>query len=307
MDSLADIGNTSLFELQRIVPAGSARVLLKLESDNPTGSMKDRVAVAMIEAALRDGRLSPGGTVVEYTGGSTGVSLAFVAEALGLKAHFVSSDAFSEEKLMMMRAHGAELTIIPSEGQGITGELIRAMIAEAERLSKVPGHWLCDQLNNKDGAAGYHPLGDELWAQSGQRVDAFVQSVGSAHSLHGIAAALRLDAPGLRVIAAEPAESAVLSGKPRGPHRIEGIGIGFIPPLWHPEAVDEILTATTAESMAMARRLRDTEGLFLGISTGLNVITALDVARRLGPKATVATLGVDSGLKYLSTELYGAE
>jgi cysteine synthase A len=304
MNSLADIGHTSLHELRRVVPAGSARVIIKLESDNPTGSMKDRVAKAMVEAALADGRLAAGGTVVEYTGGSTGTSLAFVAAALGLKAHLVSSDAFSEEKLAMMRAHGAELTIIPHQGRGITGELTHAMIAEAKRLAGAPGHWLCDQLNNRDAAAGYHPLGDELWEQSGHRLDAFVQSVGSAHSLHGASEALRRHDPRIRVIAAEPAESAVLSGKPKGAHQIEGIGIGFVPPLWNPKAVDEIFTATTHEAMAMGRRLRDDEGLFLGTSTGLNVIAALEVARRLGPAATVATIGIDSGLKYLSTALY---
>lgn len=303
---LTAIGNTPLVELRRVVPPGSARIVLKLESANPTGAMKDRVARAMVEAAMEDGRLAPGGTVVEYTGGTTGVSLAFVCAALGLKAHFVSSDAFSEEKLRTMRAFGAELTILPNGGRGITKELIRAMIAEAERLGKRPYHWLCDQLNNRDGEAGYVPLGDELWAQTGGRVDAFVQSVGSAHSLHGTTAALRRHDPQVRVIAAEPAESAVLSGKKPGTHRIEGIGIGFVPPLWRPDWVDEILTATTAESLGMARRLAEEEGVFVGTSTGLNVIAALDVARRLGPQATVATIAIDSGLKYLSTELFAS-
>lgn len=303
---LAAIGNTPLVQLRRVVPPGSARIVMKLESANPTGAMKDRVAKAMVEAALEDGRLAPGGTVVEYTGGTTGVSLAFVCAALGLKAHFVSSDAFSEEKLQTMRAFGAELTILPSQGKGITRELIKAMIAEAERLGKRPYHWLCDQLNNRDGEAGYFALGDELWAQSGGKVDAFVQSVGSAHSLHGTTAALRRHDPQVRVIAAEPAESAVLSGKKPGTHRIEGIGIGFVPPLWRPDWVDEILTATTAESLGMARRLAEEEGIFVGTSTGLNVIAALDVARRLGPQATVATIAIDSGLKYLSTELFAS-
>ncbi len=301
---LAAIGNTPLVQLRRIVPPGSARIVMKLESANPTGAMKDRVAKAMIEAALKDGRLAPGGTVVEYTGGTTGVSLAFVAAALGLRAHFVSSDAFSEEKLRTMRAFGAELTLVPSEGKRITKELINAMQAEAARIAARPGHWLCDQLNNRDGEAGYHPLGEELWEQAGGAVDAFVQSVGSAHSIHGTAYALRRRDPRVRIVAAEPAESAVLSGRPRGAHRIEGIGIGFAPPLWRPEAVDEILTATTEESNAMARRLAQEEGVFTGTSSGLNVIAALDVARRLGPGRTVATLAIDSGLRYLSTELF---
>ena len=304
---LAAIGHTPLVELRHLVPAGSARIVMKLESANPTGAMKDRVARAMVEAALAGDRVRPGGTVVEYTGGTTGVSLAFVCAALGLRAHFVSSDAFSEEKLRTMRAFGAELSLIPSDGKRITKELINAMQDEAARLAARPGHWLCDQLNNRDGEAGYHPLGEELWSQTGGRVDAFVQSVGSAHSLHGTTAALKRKNPRVRIIAAEPAESAVLSGRARGPHKIEGIGIGFVPPLWRPGLVDEILTATTEESNAMARRLAREEGIFTGTSSGLNVIAALDVARRLGPGATVATLAIDSGLRYLSTGLFGAD
>ena len=304
---LEAIGRTPLVELRRVVPPGSARVVMKLESANPTGAMKDRVARAMIQAALDDGRLGDGGTVVEYTGGTTGVSLAFVAAALGLKAHFVSSDAFSEEKLRTMRAFGAELTLIPSDGKRITKELINAMQDEAARIARRPGHWLCDQLNNQDGESGYHALGEELWEQAGGGVDVFVQSVGSAHSINGTAYALRRRNPALRVVAAEPAESAVLSGRERGAHRIEGIGIGFVPPLWRPDEVDEILTATTAESNAMARRLAREEGVFTGTSSGLNIIAALEVARRLGPGRTVATLAIDSGLRYLSTPPFGPE
>ena len=176
--ALGAIGHTPLVQLQRLVPAGSARVLIKLESANPTGSMKDRVAQAMVQAALKDGRLTPGGTVVEYTGGTTGVSLAYVCAALGLRSHFVSSDAFSEEKLRTIRAFGGELTLIPSDDKRITRELIESMIAKAKALSQQPGHWLCDQLGNRDGEAGYHALGEELWQQAGGRIDAFVQSVG---------------------------------------------------------------------------------------------------------------------------------
>jgi cysteine synthase A len=302
---LAAIGNTPLVELRRVVPAGSARVVAKLESANPTGGMKDRVALAMVTAAVRDGRLQPGGTIVEYTGGTTGVSLALVAAALGYRAHFVSSDAFSEEKLRTMRAYGAELTLIPSDQKRITKELIQGMMAKARELAARPGHWQCDQLNNRDGEAGYHPLGEELWAQSGGQVDAFVQSVGSAHSIHGTATALRRHNAGLQVIAAEPAESAVLAGSAPGSHKIEGIGIGFAPPLWRRAEVDRLFSATTDASNAMARRLAAEEGILAGTSTGLNVLAALDVARRLGPGKTVATIVIDSGLKYLSTELFG--
>lgn len=300
------IGNTPLVELRHVVPRGSARIVAKLESANPTGSMKDRVAQAMVAAAAADGRLEPGGTVVEYTGGTTGVSLALICAARGFKAHLVTSDAFSEEKRLTMRAYGAELTEIPSDQKKITEQLIKAMMAEAESLSRRPGHWLCDQLNNRDGEAGYHPLGEEMWKQAGGGIDAFVQSVGSAHSIHGTAHALRRHNLRVHVTAAEPAESAVLSGEAPGSHKIEGIGIGFDPPLWRRNEVSEILSASTDESNAMARRLAREEGIFAGTSTGLNVIVALRVAERLGPRATVGTIIIDSGLRYLSTDVFKA-
>jgi cysteine synthase A len=224
--ALGAIGNTPLVELRRIVPSGSARVVAKLESTNPTGSMKDRMARAIVERAAAAGRLAPGGTVVEYTAGTTGISLAFVCSALGFRAHFVFSDAFSDEKRDIMRAYGGEITDVPSDGGKITQQLIKAMIATAGEISRRPGHWWADQLNNQDREAGYHALGEEIWAQTGGRVDALVQVVSTAHSIHGTARALRRHAPHLRVVAVEPAESAVLSGRPSGSHRIEGIGIG---------------------------------------------------------------------------------
>ncbi|HEX4600524.1 MAG TPA: cysteine synthase family protein [Gemmatimonadales bacterium] len=298
------IGHTPLVEFRRVLPPGSARVVAKLESANPTGSMKDRVARAMVDQAAADGRLSPGGTVVEYTAGTTGVSLALICAARGYKAHFVFSDAFSEEKRKTMRAYGAELTDVKSDNKRITEPLIRGMIAKAAELSRRPGHWYCDQLNNRDGEAGYHALGDELWEQTGGRVDAFVQAVGTAHSIHGAAHSLRRHNARLHVTAVEPAESAVLSGQPSGSHQIEGIGIGFIPPLWRRDEVNEIIPVPTAEAKAMARRLAREEAVFAGTSTGANVVAALRVAQRLGPGATVATILVDSGLRYLSTDLF---
>ncbi|HXY96730.1 MAG TPA: cysteine synthase family protein [Steroidobacteraceae bacterium] len=303
---LAAIGNTPLVELTRLPPSGSARVVVKLESANPTGSMKDRVARAMIERAAADGRLRPRDTVVEYTAGTTGISLALVCAALGFKAHFVFSNAFSPDKRTTMRAYGAEITDVEAEGGQITEKLIKSLIAKADEISRLPHHWYCDQLNNKDGEAGYHSLGEELWQQSGGRVDAFVQAVGTAHSIHGSAHSLKLHNPRLQVIAVEPAESAVLSGRPPGAHNIDGIGIGFVPPLWRRAEVDEILTVPTAEAKAMARRLAREEGLFAGTSTGANLVAALAVAQRLGPKATVATIAVDSGLRYLSTDVFRA-
>lgn len=301
---LDSIGGTPLVQLRKVVPPGSARVVVKLEGGNPTGNMKDRMAKAAIEAAERDGRLKPGGTVVEYTGGSTGASLALVCAAKGYGCKIVTSDAFSEEKTRTAQAFGAEVTLIPSEGGKITAELIRKMMDTARQISQQPGHWWFDQLNNPDAAPGYSGMAEEIWRQASGKVDAFVQSVGSAHSLNGVAKVLRERNPALQVVAVEPAESAVLSGKAKGSHKIEGIGIGFVPPQWKPGDVSEIQSATTEEAMRMCRRLAREEGIFAGTSSGLNVIAALRVAERLGHDATVATIMIDSGLRYLSTDVY---
>jgi len=298
------IGNTPLVELRRIVPKGSGRIVAKLESANPTGSMKDRLARTLIERAAAKGLLPPGGTVVEYTAGTTGISLAFVASALGYKTHFAFSDAFSDEKRSTMRAYGAEITDVPSDNKKITKELIHAMIAKAGEISRRPGHWWADQLKNEDGAAGYSGLGEEIWRQTTGEIDALVHTVSTAHSIHGMSRALKREKHDLLIFAVEPEESAVLSGKPPGSHKIEGIGLGFLPPLWKPDEVSEILTVSTDEAKAMARRLAQEEAIFAGTSTGANVVAALRVAERLGAGATVATLIVDSGLRYLSTDVF---
>lgn len=298
------IGNTPLVQLRRIVPAGSARIFAKLEWANPTGSMKDRMAKAAIDAAIADGRLQRGGIAVEYTAGTTGISLALICAARGYGLHIVSSDAFSEEKMVMMRALGAQITFVRSDNKQITERLIKEMIETAGRISQQPGHWAVDQLNNHDAVTGYYALGEEIWKQTAGQIDAFVQAVGTAHSIHGASKVLRDHKPDVHVTAVEPAESAVLSGGPSGSHKIEGIGIGFIPPLWERDQVDEILTVTTEDAKAMARRLAREEGLFAGTSSGANVVAALGVAERLGPQATVVTIMVDSGLRYLSTDLY---
>ena len=303
-DVLSAIGNTPLVQLRKVVPPRSARVVAKLESANPTGGMKDRWARAAIDAAEADGRLEPGGTVVEYTGGTTGVSLALVCAARGYRLDLAYSDAFSEDKGIMMRALGANVTIVPSEQKRINKALVERMIATVREWSARPGAFWTDQLNNRDGIAGYHPIGTELWTQSEGAVDAFVHAVGTSHSLHGTTRALRAVNPALQVVAVEPAESAVLSGGASGSHRIEGIGVGFAPPLWRRDEVNEILPISSDEAMAMARRLGREEGIFAGTSSGANVAAALRVAERLGPGATVATLIVDSGLRYLSTELF---
>ena len=303
MSVLDAIGHTPLVELQRLPPPGAARVLVKLEFANPTGSMKDRMAVAAINAAEADGRLEPGGTVVEYTGGTTGVSLAFVCAAKGYKARIVFSDAFSQDKRLMMEALGAEVSLVRSGGGGITEKVVRQMIEEARALGGRPGHWWCDQLNNRDAIAGYVPLGEEIREQAG-RVDAFVHCVGTAHSIHGATRGLRKGDATVHVVAVEPAESAVLAGGPGGSHGIDGIGIGFVPPLWEPEEVNELMTVSTADAKAMARRLAAEEGVFAGTSSGANVVAALRVAQRLGKGATVATIMVDSGLRYVSTDVF---
>lgn len=301
---LDSIGGTPLVQLRKVVPTGGARVLVKLEGGNPTGNMKDRMAKHAIEAAERDGRLQPGGTVVEYTGGSTGASLALVCAAKGYPCKIVTSDAFSAEKTRTAQAFGAQITLVQSDGGKITAELIKKMMEAARQISQQPGHWWFDQLNNPDAAPGYSGMAEEIWQQAGGKVDAFVQAVGSAHSLNGVARGLRKRNPALQVVAAEPAESAVLSGKSKGSHRIEGIGIGFVPPHWKPDEVSELQSATTEAAMQMCRRLAREEGIFAGTSSGLNVIAALRIAERLGPAATVATIMIDSGLRYMSTDLY---
>lgn len=300
------IGGTPLLELERIVPSGCARILIKLESNNPTGSMKDRTALAMIAAGERDGRLKPGGRVVEYTGGSAGVSLALICAARGYHLSIVTSDAFSAEKRNHMAALGAELTIVPSVGGGMDETLTRNMIEAARRITERTGAFWTDQLNNTDQLSAYHTMANEIWQQTGGRIDAFVQSTGTAASVRGVAEALRHHKPNVRVVAVEPKESAVLSGGRSGVHKIEGVGAGFIVPLWNASIADEIVTVSTEEAMAMARQLARADALFAGTSTGANLVAAIEVGRRLGRDATVVTVMCDSGIKYLSTGLYGA-
>lgn len=298
---LQTIGNTPMVPLRRIPPPGSARILLKVESGNPTGSMKDRMALAMIEAAETDGRLPPGRGVVEYTGGSTGVSLALVCAVKGHRLHIVTSDAFAREKLDHMAVLGAELEVLRSDRGRMTAGLTRGMIEAARAFAERNGAFWTDQLNNQDQLAAYEVMGGEIRDQAGGRVDAFVQSVGTAACLRGVAAALRRGDAGVRIVAVEPAESAVLSGKASGAHRIDGIGAGFVVPLWRRELADGIERVSTADAAAMALRLAREEGLFGGTSTGANLVAALRVARALGSGATVVTVLCDSGTKYLGT------
>ncbi|MCH9651526.1 MAG: cysteine synthase family protein [Deltaproteobacteria bacterium] len=301
---LQAIGSTDLIELHRVVPEGSARILLKMEGQNPTGSMKDRMALAMVEAAEKDGRLKPKGTVVEYTGGSTGVSLSLVCAVKGYPLEIVTSDAFSQEKRDHMESLGARLTLIQSDSGGMTGQLTRDMIAAADKIAARPGSFWTDQLNNIAPLACYSTMADEIWEQTGGEISAFVQSVGTGGSLRGVGSRLRNLGSKTRVICVEPTESAVLSGKSPGSHKIEGVGAGFVVPLWSEDVADEIIRVSTEEAMAMARRLARQEGLFAGTSTGANVVASLALAARLGPEATIVSVMCDSGLKYLSTPLY---
>ena len=302
---LQRIGGTPLLELKHIVPDGCARILIKVESANPTGSMKDRMALAMIAAGERAGRLKPGQRVVEYTGGSTGVSLALVCAARGYPLSIVTSDAFSAEKRNHMAALGAELTIVPSVGGGMDAALTRNMIEAASRIAERTGAFWTDQLNNTDQLAAYHAMANEIWEQTDGRIDAFVQSTGTAACVRGVAEVLRRRKSDIRIVAVEPKESAVLSGGPTGTHKIEGVGAGFVVPLWHASIADEIAAVSTENAMAMARRLARTDALFAGTSTGANLVAAIDVGKRLGKDATIVTVMCDSGIKYLSTRLYG--
>ena len=299
------IGNTSLLALRNIAPQNSAHILLKLENENPTGSMKDRMALAMIEAAEVDGRLRPEGPVVEYTGGSTGVSLSLVCAVKKHSLHIVTSDAFSREKLDHMKILGAKLQIVPSESGGMTGKLTRDMIEAARVIAAETGAFWTDQLNNTDQMAAYHKMAEEIWSQTGGEIDGFVQSVGTAACVRGNAEALRRHHQAIKIVAVEPSESAVLSGGQTGAHKIDGVGAGFVVPLWNETIADRIEQVSTKEATAMALRLAREEGLFAGTSTGANVVAALRLAEYLGAGSTIVTVMCDTGMKYLKT--FGSE
>lgn len=298
---LEAIGNTPLVPLRRLLEPGMARIFLKLESCNPTGSHKDRMALALIEQAEVRGDLRPGMTVLECTGGSTGSSLAFVCAAKGYPFQVISSDAYAREKLDTMRAFGAELLIEPSLGGQITPDLWPRMLARAEELRKDPKFYYTDQFRNRDALVGYQALGRELLEAN---PDAFCAAVGTAGVLMGVGSVLRQHNPQVHLCALEPSSSAVLSGQPAGPHTIDGTAAGFIPPLYSAALVDQVMALDEELARATVRSLARQEGLFVGTSTGLNVAAALQLARKLGPHKTVVTLACDTGLKYLSGDLF---
>src|SRR5258708_456679 len=294
------IGKTSLLALRKVVSRNGARILLKLENENPTGSMKDRMALAMVEAAEADGRLKAGGSVVEYTAGSTGVSLSLVCAVKGYPLYIVSSDAFAQEKLDHMKILGAKLQIVHSESGGMTEKLTRDMIEAARVITEKTGGFWTNQLKNRDQLAAYSKMAEEIWTQTDGHIDGFVQCVGSAASLRGTAEALRRRNKKIIVVAVEPAESAVLSGGQPGSHKIDGVGAGFVVPLLQGSPAPPIATAFTKQAVAMVTRLAREEGLSAGTSTGVKVTAALRLAEQLGPDATIVTVMCDTGMKYPS-------
>ena len=301
----AGVGNTPLVRLDHVVPDGSGEVWLKVESGNPTGSYKDRMAVSVVGRALERGELRPGDQLVEYTGGSTGMALAFVCARVGVRFVAVSSDAFSETKLRSMAAYGAEVIVEPSEGGAITPELIGRMRDHAYRLAEEPGAHYADQFGSPDVRAGYRPMGAEIADQTGGRVDVICAGVGTGGALMGAADGLTDSGVECDIIPLEPAQSPLLTTGVGGPHRVEGIGVGFEPPFLDRDRCPEIRTVDQDEAMTMMRRLAAEEGLLCGISTGLNVCAAVELARERGPGSMIVTLGCDSGTKYLSGYLSG--
>lgn len=308
-DPLLDVavGGTPLVQLTRIVPPDAADVWVKLESGNPTGSYKDRMAVSVVGGALRRGDVRPGERIVEYTGGSTGTALAFVCSRAGLRFTAVSSDAFSPEKLRSMAAYGADVIVEPSDGGTITPELIARVRDHAYALADGPGSHYADQFGSPDVLAGYVPMGREIAEQADRRIDVVCAGVGTGGAVMGTAEGLSQAGVSCDVIALEPAQSPLLTTGVGGPHRVEGIGVGFEPPFLDRSRCREIRTVDQGDAMVMARRLAAEEGLLCGPSTGLNVCAALQIARELGPGHTVVTLGCDSGTKYLTGDLFTSE
>ncbi|HYE89063.1 MAG TPA: cysteine synthase family protein [Vicinamibacterales bacterium] len=304
------IGRTPVLKLRKVVPPDAADVYVKLEYFNPTGSYKDRMALAMIEGAEQSGRLRPGMRVVEYTGGSTGSSLAMVCAIKGYEFHPLSSDAFAQEKLDTMRAFGADLEVMPSDGGKVTPALFDRFKARIAELMKDPNTFWTDQFNNRDALNGYVNIGRELVEQVGH-IDAYLGMIGSAGMLVGVSRALKDSArlsgghgSHARIIALEPSTSPFLTTGKGGPHRVEGTAAGFWPPHLTKDMYDEVRVIDENDGRAMARRVAKEEGVFAGTSSGMNIVAAIDLARELGPGKVVATVAVDTGLKYLAGDLY---
>ncbi|MEO8362618.1 MAG: cysteine synthase family protein [Vicinamibacteria bacterium] len=302
---MVTIGQTPLLRLDRMQEPGAAEIYVKWEGANPTGSMKDRMALSMIEGAERRGLLKPGARVVDFTGGSTGSSLAMVCATKGYKAHFISSDAFSEEKLQTMRAFGATLEMIPSDNGRSSPQLVRNGLARAKELAAEPNTYWTDQFNNTDNRDGYASMANEVIEALGGSFDDFVMGVGTGGCFSGNATVYKEKVAGVRCIATEPEKSRVLSGlTPTGSHRMEGMGPGFVTSITRTDLIDEVIAVSDDEAFATARRLAREEGIFGGISSGGNVFAAMQRARKLGSGRRIVTVICDSGLKYLKGELF---
>jgi cysteine synthase A len=299
------IGNTPLIKLERLTEPGCAEIYVKYEGANPTGSMKDRMALSMIEGAERRGELKPGGMVVEYTGGSTGSSLAMVCAKKGYHAHFVSSDAFAEEKLLTMRAFGAELDIIPSENRLITAKLINSLVERSKELGKRSNTFRTDQFNNVDNRNAYHKMAEEILDVLGNTIDEFIMGVGTGGCFSGNAEVFKNRVPNIRCIPLEPLNVRSLSGgDTSGTHKLEGIGAGFVPSICRMDLADEIISVSDENAIETARKLAKLEGIFGGTTSGANVWAALQRAKIIGSGKRIVTIICDTGLKYLDGDLF---
>jgi cysteine synthase len=300
---LNTIGNTPLVRLSKIVPEQCADIYVKLEYFNPTGSYKDRMALAIIEEAEKRGDIRPGSVVIEYTGGSTGTSLAFVCAIKGYSFKAVSSDAFAKEKLQTIRLFGASVDIIPSDGGKISPDLFLRMEARVLQMQREGGYWT-QQFVNQDAFLGYRKLGKELIDQLDSKLDVFCTAVGTGGMLTGVSTELKKANSKIKIIALEPASSAFLSKGEKGSHRVEGVGIGRLPPMLKRDVFDEAMAIDEKKARETARLLALKEGIFCGTSSGLNVSAAIEIGKLLGPGHTVVTVACDSGMKYLAGDLF---
>ena len=298
------IGNTPIVKLQKIVPRGCGEIYLKLEAYNPTGSKKDRMALAMIEGAEKRGDLKKGMTVVEYSGGSTGAGLAFVCSLKGYRFRLITADVFGKEKISLMNSLGADLEVIKSRDGKITKELINKMINRAKEISKEPNTFFTNQLDNEDVIKGFVPLGEEILDQINGSIDAVCDTVGTAGTLMGIAKAFKNTNSNSKIIAVEPSSSPILSEGIKGSHNVEGVGLGFIPKIYDSNLVDDVITVEESIARQTSRDLALKEGIFCGTSSGMNVAAAIQISQKLGPKSRVVAISCDTGLKYLSEGLF---
>ncbi|MGG6432986.1 cysteine synthase A [Anoxybacillus sp. D401a] len=296
------IGQTPVVKLNRIVDENSADVYLKLEFMNPGSSVKDRIALAMIEAAEKAGKIQPGDTIIEPTSGNTGIGLAMVAAAKGYKAIFVMPDTMSLERRNLLRAYGAELVLTPgSEG-------MRGAIQKAEQLAQEHGYFMPQQFKNEANPEVHRlTTGKEIVEQMGDQLDAFVAGIGTGGTITGAGEVLRQAYPNIKIYAVEPADSPVLSGGKPGPHKIQGIGAGFVPDILNTSIYDEVVTVKTEEAFAAARLAARQEGILGGISSGAAIHVALQVAKKLGKGKKVLAIIPSNGERYLSTPLYQFE